>query len=69
MGEPPAWLVEEHALFQAARWLGVAPWELANMPKWWLDRALFHRSVESGAQNIKVEKHDYRSQTPDTSRR
>lgn len=36
--EPPdVGILQSLALVRAARWLGVAPWELAGQSAWWLD--------------------------------
>jgi hypothetical protein len=42
---PPEWLVEEMDLFEAAKGMNVAPWELADRSIYWRDRALFFESV------------------------
>ena len=43
MGEPPAW----YSLIQAARYLGVPPWDLATKPIWWMNVALSAQSAEN----------------------
>jgi len=40
-------------LFQAARWLGVGPWELMERSDIWRQRALFYMDVEQGVRNVK----------------
>jgi hypothetical protein len=46
MGEPPEW----YLLIRAAKYLGVAPWELAGRPAIWRDWALAAESAESAAE-------------------
>lgn len=48
MEPPPAWLIEEWNLFQTARWMGVAPWELAEQPGYWYERGKALMMVEQG---------------------
>lgn len=43
MGECPDW----YPLLQAARWLKVAPWDLARQPVWWMRIALMAMNAES----------------------
>lgn len=45
MGEAPLWFT----LIQAARYLGVPPWDLAAKPAWWVRVALASQSAESHA--------------------
>lgn len=45
MGEVPLWF----SLIQAAKYLGVAPWDLAKQPAWWLRAAQIAQSAESSA--------------------
>lgn len=45
-GEVP----EEYALVQAAKYLGVAPWDLAERPQWWTNLALTFSSAEAQAE-------------------
>lgn len=45
-GECPDW----YAIMQAARYLGVAPWDLIEQPTFWLDKALVAMEVEGDAQ-------------------
>lgn len=44
--EAPEW----YALVQAAKWLGVAPWELLDKPIHWLHWGLAGRKAEAGAE-------------------
>lgn len=46
MGALPEW----YTLIRAARYLQVAPWELAAQPNQWLDYALIAESAENEAQ-------------------
>lgn len=46
MGEEPSW----YGLLQAAKYLGVAPWDLAQRPVWWTEIALAARGAESYAR-------------------
>lgn len=43
-------------MIRAARYLGVAPWELAGRPKVWIAWALDAEAAEIGAQNIIAKK-------------
>lgn len=45
---PPAWV----ALIQVAKWLGVPPWELAQAPSMWRDRASAVMDAEAHAAEI-----------------
>ena len=49
MGEVPLW----YALIQAARYLGVAPWDLAERSVWWMNIALAAQKAEHAAQQHK----------------
>lgn len=49
MGECPPW----YPLLSAARYLGVAPWVLAEQPITWLDRAKAAMSAEAHARQMK----------------
>jgi hypothetical protein len=40
------------ALFQAAKWMNVAPWELAKQSIWWENKALIIMRAEYNAQKI-----------------
>lgn len=42
MGEAPDWWF----LIRAARYLGVAPWELSKQPEFWMNAALVTENVE-----------------------
>lgn len=46
MGRMPEW----YPLVRAARYLGVAPWELLEQPSAWMDFALIAESAENEAQ-------------------
>lgn len=48
MGTLPEW----YALVRAARYLGVAPWELLEQPVAWMEWALTAESAENEAQDI-----------------
>lgn len=43
MGEAPDW----YPLLTAARYLRVAPWDLARQPIWWMRIALAAQSAEA----------------------
>lgn len=45
MGEEPTW----YPLLKAAKYLGVAPWDLAKQPMWWTEIALAARGAEAYA--------------------
>ena len=45
MGSAPAW----YYLLRAARYLGVAPWDLAARPVWWQEIALAAEAAEAAA--------------------
>ena len=44
--EPPAEILEMLNLVQAARWLGVAPWDLARQPVTWHDLSILSMKLE-----------------------
>ena len=46
-----------YPLIRAARYLGVAVWELAKQPIYWQEVALISEAAELGAQSVKVTKH------------
>jgi len=46
VGSPPSW----YRLVQAAKYLQVPPWELAERPVWWVSVALESLSAENAAQ-------------------
>ncbi len=48
MGALPDW----YTLLRAARYLQVAPWELAARPMQWMEWALMSESAENEAQAI-----------------
>lgn len=48
MGECPEYV----SLFQTAKYLGVAPWELAKQSVWWHNKALVIMQAEINAQKI-----------------
>jgi hypothetical protein len=41
-----------YPLFKAAKYLGVAPYDLAKQSVWWRDKALIAMSAENEAQKI-----------------
>ncbi len=41
-----------YTLIAAARYLGVAPWDLLEQPIWWRDKALIAATAEAQAQEI-----------------
>ncbi len=41
---------DDYALVQAARYLGVAPWDLIEQSTWWIDRALMFMTEEHEAK-------------------
>lgn len=43
---------EWYPLIKAARYLGVAPWELAERSAWWMNIAIDAQMAEAGAQNV-----------------
>jgi hypothetical protein len=43
---------EYFGLFQAAKYLGVAPWELAKQSIWWQNKALVIMQAEYNARKI-----------------
>jgi hypothetical protein len=45
MGECP----DDYALIQAAKYLGVAPWDLMRQPTFWKIRALKYMRIENEA--------------------
>jgi hypothetical protein len=47
MGEAPAW----YLTLRAAKYLGVAPWDLAERPVWWQEIALVAEKAETAAAN------------------
>lgn len=51
MGEAPSWW----HLIQAARYLRVAPWDLARQPVWWMRIALAAQSAEAREQKRAIE--------------
>lgn len=46
MGEMQPW----YKLMRAARYLGVAPWELAIQPLYWLNHALAAESIDDAVE-------------------
>lgn len=48
-GEMPAW----YLLVSAARYLKVAPWDLARQPAWWTNVAIAAQSAENSANKLK----------------
>jgi hypothetical protein len=53
MGACPDW----YYLMKAAKYLGVAPWELLGQSVWWIDKALIAISAEIEAQEIIRSRH------------
>lgn len=49
LGEVPDW----YLLITAARYLGVAPWDLARRPVWWMNIALAAQSAENSASKTR----------------
>jgi hypothetical protein len=47
MGEAPDW----YLTLRAAKYLGVAPWDLAERPVWWQEIALAAEKAETAAAN------------------
>ena len=41
-----------YPLVRAAKYLGVAPWELAERPSWWQEVALVAEAAEAEAQEV-----------------
>ncbi len=54
MEQPPDWMIEEWNLFQLARWAGVAPWDLAGQPVFWLNKLEFYAGIEEGVQEARL---------------
>jgi hypothetical protein len=52
MGSAPAW----YHVVTAARYFGVAPWELMQQPREWLDIALEASSAEAAAKAAAAER-------------
>lgn len=52
MGSVPMW----YRVIRAARYLGVAPWDLASQPVSWLEMAEAARSAEAAAEKAEHEK-------------
>lgn len=48
MGSCPDW----YGLIQAAKYLGVPPWELMEKSVWWKDRAMIAMTAEHNAKKI-----------------
>jgi hypothetical protein len=44
------WVTPEYALIRAAKYLGVPPWELAQQPRFWHEKALLYERIEGEAQ-------------------
>lgn len=49
MGEAPPW----YFTLRAAKYLGVAPWDLAERPVWWQEIALAAEAAEADASKHK----------------
>lgn len=52
VGSAPPW----YTLIKASRYLGVAPWDLAQKPVWWVHVALAAQSAEAYASKQKSER-------------
>lgn len=52
MGTCPEW----YPLLKAARYLGVAPWELLEQPRMWFEWALTAQAAENEAQTMLLKK-------------
>ena len=53
MGEEPGVadeFPEWYVVVQAAKWLGVKPWDLLEQPVWWLHWGLAGRAAEAKAE-------------------
>jgi hypothetical protein len=50
------WMPDWYPLIKAARYLGVAPWELLAQSVWWREKALIAESAENYAR-AEIEKH------------
>ncbi len=50
-----------YPLLQAARYLGVAPWELAKQSRVWLSWALASEAAEAGAQVERLKLANFRN--------
>jgi len=48
-----AWCPDWYSLMQAAKYLGVAPWDLMARSVWWRDKAVIAASAEAQADDIK----------------
>jgi len=48
-----AWCPDWYSLLQAAKYLGVAPWDLMERSVWWRDKAVIAASAEAQADDIK----------------
>jgi len=44
-------MTEEYALIRAAKYLGVAPWELLERPLFWQQKALLYERVDDHVQH------------------
>lgn len=53
VGEVPYW----YLVLRAARYLRVAPWELAEMPVYWLYLALESEAAEGKAEEWRSKRH------------
>jgi len=45
-------LPESYLIIRAARYLGVAPWELLEQPQYWLHLALEYQAVDDEVMSI-----------------
>jgi len=54
--KPPSWMMEEWNFFMLAESIGIPAWELAKVPKWWIDRTMFYKTVNAERLSAKTEK-------------
>lgn len=50
-----------YRLIQAAKYLGVAPWDLAQRPVWWMNIAVAAQNAEHAAEQARKRKEANRS--------
>ncbi len=51
VGRVPEW----YMLVRAAKYLGVAPWEMLDRPTYWMEWALMGEAAENEAEKIRSE--------------
>lgn len=49
---PDDWCPDWYTFIQAAKYLNVPPWELAQQSVWWRDRAVMAMNAEAQAQHV-----------------